>query len=41
MGGGGQLIPCVQIAWEKAGPISSLVCIDCIRKGRAQYPVRG
>ena len=30
-----------KLHWKRLGPISSLVCTDCIRKGRAQYPVRG
>ena len=30
-----------KLHWKRLGPISSLICIDCIRKGRTQYPVRG
>ena len=36
---GGQLIPLFKLHWKGLGPISSLICTDCIRKGWAKYPV--
>ena len=38
---GGQLSHMFKLHWKRLGPISSLICTDCIRMGRAQYPVRG
>ena len=35
---GGQLSRMFKLHWERLSPISSLVCTDCIRMGRAQYP---
>ena len=37
---GGQLSRMFKLQWEMLDPISSLICTDCIRMGRAQYPVR-
>ena len=30
-----------KLHWKGLGPISSLICTDCIRKGWSQYPIRG
>ena len=36
---GGQLNPAFKLHWRRPGPISSLICINSVRKGQAQYPV--
>ena len=29
-----------KLPWKRLGLISNLLCIDCIRTGWAQYPIR-
>ena len=36
---GGQLNPAFKLHWRRPGPISSLICTNSVRKGKAQYPV--